>query len=232
MKWKVGAKGLCGCITELMPAAKNGTRSAPLPFGCAVPVAARYASAGMLPYTTETLTPAFSQILPPCKEGTKGVRGPVAVFSQELQGVNSLCRPGRRPLCLEEQFPGTYIAQHFSQLYHESVRWPLLAKPAEPSAVGQWAPAGQDEPHCEATLWGTAGTCRTREMPPPPPWRVQASSWNFPPSICSTAAQIWSCAARMATSKRPRMLQGRNGHRHGMLQKDLPSLADSRGEAK
>ena len=41
----------------------------PLPFVFTrlVPVAARYASGGIVPYTTETPTPAFSHTLPPCR---------------------------------------------------------------------------------------------------------------------------------------------------------------------
>ena len=101
--------GLCGCITEEMPAAKKGIISLPAP--CS-PVAARYASGGIWPYTTDTFTPAFSNTSPPC---------------------------------------------------------------------------------------------RTREMPPPPPGRVQASSWNFWPSSSSIAPQISSCAARIIFSKRARM---------------------------
>ena len=121
----VGAKGLCGCITELMPAAKKGTppeackqaallsavyielagdhlgscmpaavfplclqntlrsvhawqqrqqaaqAEGPTPFVAGLllwlfPLAALYASGGMVPYTTETPTPAFSHTLPPC----------------------------------------------------------------------------------------------------------------------------------------------------------------------
>ena len=103
---------MCGCITEEMPAAKKGIISLPAP--CS-PVAARYASGGIWPYTTETFTPAFSKTSPPC---------------------------------------------------------------------------------------------RTREMPPPPPGRVHASSWNFWPSSSSIAPQISFCAARIIFSKRARMESG------------------------
>lgn len=63
----VGANGFLGCMTELIPAAKKGTLPvmASAPFEFILAVAARYASGGMLPYTTETFTPAFSQTLPP-----------------------------------------------------------------------------------------------------------------------------------------------------------------------
>ena len=56
-------------------------------------------------------------------------------------------------------------------------------------------------------------TCRTREMPPPPPGLVQASSWNLLPSISSTAAQMASCAFLISASKRPRMLQEQHSTR-------------------
>mmetsp|Transcript_2958 Transcript_2958/g.4981 ORF Transcript_2958/g.4981 Transcript_2958/m.4981 type:complete len:207 (+) Transcript_2958:1093-1713(+) len=58
--------GLCGCITLLMPAAKKGMYASDF-FASVPPVAARYASGGILPYTTDTLMPAFSNTLPPCK---------------------------------------------------------------------------------------------------------------------------------------------------------------------
>mmetsp|Transcript_15462 Transcript_15462/g.38619 ORF Transcript_15462/g.38619 Transcript_15462/m.38619 type:complete len:226 (-) Transcript_15462:32-709(-) len=61
----VGALGFQGCMTEEMPAAKKGTRPASGSMGLSEPVAARYASGGMLPYTTDTFTPAFSHTLPP-----------------------------------------------------------------------------------------------------------------------------------------------------------------------
>lgn len=50
-------------------------------------------------------------------------------------------------------------------------------------------------------------TCMTRETPPPPPGRHQASSQNLPsPSSASTAAQMAFCASRILRSKRPRIL--------------------------
>ena len=52
-------------------------------------------------------------------------------------------------------------------------------------------------------------TCNTLETPPPPPGRVQASSWNLPPSRASTSAQrlFWACL--IMASKRPRMLRAK-----------------------
>ena len=52
-------------------------------------------------------------------------------------------------------------------------------------------------------------TWSTLEMPPPPPGLVQASSWNFPPSISSTAAQMSFCTLRISASNCCRMLQSK-----------------------
>lgn len=54
LKGVVDAAKHCTCVPFSFPSV------------LAVPVAALYASGGMLPYTTETFTPAFSYTLPPC----------------------------------------------------------------------------------------------------------------------------------------------------------------------
>lgn len=49
-------------------------RLTPLRFLRSVPVAARYASGGIAPYTTDTPTPAFSHTFPPCTSNPPGLR--------------------------------------------------------------------------------------------------------------------------------------------------------------
>ncbi len=68
-----GHAGLLTCTLTVsvalsgMPGARCATEQLTvLAAEALVPVAALYASGGMLPYTTLTFTPAFSHTLPPC----------------------------------------------------------------------------------------------------------------------------------------------------------------------
>ncbi len=60
---------LLACHWHRQRLSLRGTCSARTAFltSLLTPVAALYASGGMLPYTTEMLTPAFSHTLPPCR---------------------------------------------------------------------------------------------------------------------------------------------------------------------
>lgn len=77
-----------------MPAAKKGTRPpaalAASSSAGGVPAAARYASGGMEPYTTDTLTPAFSHTLPSVSTRVMPPPPSARVQASCLKGVPSI----------------------------------------------------------------------------------------------------------------------------------------------
>lgn len=114
----------------------------------AAPRAARYASGGMVPYTTDTPTPAFSHTAPSCARAGAPVHVPGALCSGAPLRAGALAQSRRCKAALP---------------------WPGSLPRAQRVAATSPAPRDRRRPAPGGTPQGPAGHARRRARPAPQP---------------------------------------------------------------